>query len=210
VGRVIGTSIGILGGTFDPPHLGHLILAEAACDALELEQVLFVPAANPPHKHSLPITDVKHRVAMVLDAITNNPRFAMSEVDITRPGPHYTVDTLRILKEQSPDADFFFLMGGDSLHDIASWHEPAGIIARAKLAVMRRPGPAPDLSGLEARLPGITERVVFVDAPIIGISATLLRERLRLGRSIRYLVPEAVERYINTHALYEDEVNASS
>jgi nicotinate-nucleotide adenylyltransferase len=202
--------IGILGGTFDPPHLGHLILAETAYDVLDLERVLFVPAANPPHKHSLPITDVRHRVAMVQEAIANNPRFAMSQVDITRPGPHYTVDTLGILKEQFPQAELYFVMGGDSLHDMASWHEPGGIITRAKLAVMRRPGAIVDLSGLEAQLPGIAGRVVFVDAPVIGISATMLRERLRSGRSIRYLVPEVVERYISSHDLYEDEIHASS
>ncbi len=212
MGRVTGGSvaIGVLGGTFDPPHLGHLILAETACDALNLSRVLFVPAADPPHKHSLPITDVKHRVAMVQQAIANNPRFVLSQVDITRPGPHYTVDTLRLLNAQFPEADLYFLMGGDSLHDIASWRDPSGIINNARLAVMRRPGATPDLSGLEAQLPGITGRVVFVDAPIIGISATMLRERLRLNRSIRYLAPETVERYIHQHALYEDEIHASS
>ncbi len=198
------TPIGILGGTFDPPHLGHLILAETACDALDLEQVLFVPAADPPHKHSLPLTDIKYRVAMVQEAIANNPRFALSQVDISRPGPHYTVDMLRILHEQLPAAELYFLLGADSLRDIATWHDPAGIIAQARLAVMRRPGSVFDLSGLEAELPGIAKRAVFVDAPVIGISATILRERLRAGRSIRYLVPEAVERYITAHDLYKD------
>lgn len=199
------TALGVLGGTFDPPHIGHLILAEAAYEALNLDQVLFVPAAEPPHKHRLPITEVKHRVAMVQAAIRDNPHFALSEVDITRPGPHYTADTLRLLKERFAGADLYFLLGGDSLRDIATWHEPAGIIAQARLAVMRRPGTALDISHLEAALPGISERVAFVDAPIIGISATSLRERLRTGRSVRYQVPDGVAQYIAAHQLYKDE-----
>jgi nicotinate-nucleotide adenylyltransferase len=199
------TALGVLGGTFDPPHVGHLILAEAACDALNLDQVLFVPAAEPPHKHKLPLTDVKHRVAMVQAAISDNPRFALSEVDITRPGPHYTVDTLRLLKERFVGADLYFLLGSDSLRDIATWYEPAGIIAQARLAVMRRPGTALDIAHLEAALPGISGRVAFVDAPIIGISATSLRERLRAGRSVRYQVPDEVAQYIAVHRLYKDE-----
>jgi nicotinate-nucleotide adenylyltransferase len=197
-------SAGILGGTFDPPHIGHLILAECACDALGLDQVLFAPAAEPPHKHHLPITPVEHRVAMVSAAIANNPRFVLSDVDMQRPGPHYTADTLSLLHEAMPDTDLYFVMGGDSLHDIDSWHKPQVIIDHARLAVMRRPGAVIDLSGLESRLPGISKRVVFVDAPIIGISATNLRERLQAGHSIRYQVPDGVEQYINTHKLYRD------
>ena len=197
--------LGVLGGTFDPPHVGHLILAEAAYGALSLDQVLFVPAAEPPHKHKLPITEVKHRVAMVQAAISDNPHFALCDVDMTRPGPHYTVDTLRLMREHFAGADLYFVLGGDSLRDIATWNEPAGIIAQARLAVMRRPGTTLDLSDLEAALPGVSERIAFVDAPVIGISATSLRERLRTGRSVRYQVPDLVERYILAHLLYRDE-----
>lgn len=194
--------IGILGGTFDPPHLGHLILAQAALDALKLAQVLFLPVADPPHKHDRSLTSVEHRLAMVTAAIADNPRFALSRVDLDRPGPHYTVDTLAILTHTYPDAALYFLMGGDSLHDLLTWRDPGGIVAQAYLAVMRRPGSTFDLSGLAARIPEIERRVVFVDAPEIGISATTLRERLRADHSIRYQVPDAVERYILSHKLY--------
>jgi nicotinate-nucleotide adenylyltransferase len=197
-------AIGVFGGTFDPPHMGHLILAEVTFDVLKLDQVLFVPAADPPHKNKWPVTDVKHRVAMLREAIADNPRFALSQVDISRPGPHYTVDTLRILREEFVGAELYFLMGGDSLHDFPSWRDPAGIIAHAKLAVMQRPGENGniDLPTLSSQLPGIEDRIVFVDAPIIGISATIMRERFRAGDSIRYQVPLAVERYIVRHGLY--------
>jgi nicotinate-nucleotide adenylyltransferase len=141
---------------------------------------------------------------MLKAAIAGNPHFAISDVDMTRPGPQYTVDSLAILRRQFPDADLYFLMGGDSLRDIISWRDPAGIIAQARLAVMRRPGTTIDLSGLEASLPGVTDRIVFVDAPVIGIAATALREQVRLGQSIRYQVPEAVEWYIVAHGLYKD------
>ncbi|MCC7451134.1 MAG: nicotinate-nucleotide adenylyltransferase [Anaerolineae bacterium] len=198
-------SIGVFGGTFDPPHVGHLILAESACDALDLSQVLFVPAADPPHKHTLAITPIQHRLAMLQTAIANNPRFVISDVDLARPGPHYTADTLRILREQHPAATLYFLLGGDSLYDLPTWREPDKIIAQAKLAVMRRPGADIDVSRLEAQLPGIAGCVVFVDAPMIGISATTLRERMRRGHSIRYQVPEAIERYITDHQLYKGE-----
>jgi nicotinate-nucleotide adenylyltransferase len=197
-------ALGLLGGTFDPPHLGHLILAEIAYESLGLSRVLFLPAADPPHKSITPITDIKHRLAMLKAAIADNPHFAISDVDMARPGPQYTVDSLAILHRQFPDADLYFLMGGDSLRDITSWRDPSGIIAQARLAVMRRPGAVIDLSGLEASLPGATERIVFVDAPVIGIAATALRERVQLGQSIRYQVPETVEWYIAANGLYKD------
>ncbi|MEP7289791.1 MAG: nicotinate-nucleotide adenylyltransferase [Chloroflexota bacterium] len=200
--------IGILGGTFDPPHIGHLILAETAFDVLSLSCVLLVPAADPPHKHTLAITPIQHRLAMLTQAVADNPRFVLSDIDIARPGPHYTVDTLRLLQQQYPDAELYFLLGGDSLRDMPTWYDPAGIIAQAKVAVMGRPGATLDLPTLEADLPGITTRLMFVESPLIDISATLLRERLRKGHSIRYLVPEVVERYIVENALYRDNNHA--
>jgi nicotinate-nucleotide adenylyltransferase len=212
VGRIVTAGIagkggssallGILGGTFDPPHLGHLILAETACDALDLTRVLFVPAADPPHKRDLVLTPIEHRVAMLKSAIEGNPRFAISDVDMARSGPHYTVDTLRILKEQNPDSELYFILGGDALHDLVDWRYPGGIIAQARLAAMGRPGAKVDLASLEAKLPGISHQVVFVDAPSIGISATLIRDNLHQSRSIRYLVPDPVEKYIMEHKLY--------
>ncbi len=203
--NVPAPKLGILGGTFDPPHLGHLILAEAAYEALGLTCVLFTPAADPPHKSSQPITPVKHRLAMLRAAITGNPHFAVSDVDATRAGPQYTVDTLAILHAQRPKANLYFLMGGDSLRDFLSWRDPGGIVRQAQLAVMRRPGSTVDLSALSEQLPGIVDRVIFVDAPVIGIAATTLRERVRAGLSIRYQVPKTVEKYIAEHGLYTDQ-----
>jgi len=184
--------------------LGHLILAESACDALGLEQVLFAPAADPPHKHNLAITQIEHRLAMLEAAIADNPRFALSDVDVARPGPHYTADMLRLLSEQHPHADLYFILGGDALRDILTWHEPAEILKWARLAAMGRPGATLDLTAMYDKLPNLADRLMFVDAPVIGISATLLRERLHAGHSIRYLVPESVERYIAEHGLYRN------
>ncbi len=194
--------LGILGGTFDPPHLGHLILAECALDALHLKAVLFVPAAEPPHKNGDTITPIDHRLAMVELAIAANPRFALSRADLDRPGPHYTVDMLKILGREYPDAELYFLMGGDSLHDLLTWHDPAGIIAQAHLGVARRPDAPLDLTELAAQLPGIVKCVATINAPMIGISATLLRRRIQEGASIRYQVPPEVERYIVENRLY--------
>jgi nicotinate-nucleotide adenylyltransferase len=198
--RTARQAIGVFGGTFDPPHIGHLILAESACDILSLDRVLFVLAGSPPHKQDNGITPTEHRLAMLNSAIAGNPRFVLSDVDLQRPGPHYTADTLRIIQEQHPDTDLFFLLGADSLRDLPAWHQPEQIVAHATLAVMGRLGANVDVETLEARLPGITERMAFVDAPAIGISATDLRERLRIGQSIRYLVPDGVRRYIEEHS----------
>jgi len=204
VNPVSSSTVGILGGTFDPPHLGHLILAETARDALNLEQVVFVPAANPPHKGNgdVQVTPIEHRWQMVVAATANNPHFRLSTADMLRPGPHYTVDMLRIVQAEYPGAQLYFLLGGDSLRDLATWRDPAGIVAQARLAVMRRPGAVIDLTEMERQIPGISARVHFVDAPVIGISATAIRERVRAGQSIRYLVPADVERYIGEHGLY--------
>lgn len=196
--------VGVFGGTFDPPHLGHLILAETALDALNLSCVLFVLAADPPHKRDQQITPIQHRLPMLEAAIYENPRFALSRVDMDRPGPHYTEETLRLLTAQYAKADLFFLMGGDSLHDFLTWHNPAGILAQASLAVMRRPGAQVELSTLTRQLPSLAGRVVFVDAPQIGISATGLRGCVRAGHSIRYQVPKAVAAYIQAHQLYQE------
>lgn len=202
--------IGVLGGTFDPPHYGHLILAETTREALKLDRVLFVPAANPPHKDhiELKVSPVEYRLAMVSAAIADNPYFSLSRADIDRPGPHYTVEMLAILQHSYPDAQLHFLLGGDSLRDLVTWRDPGGIIAQARLAVMRRPGAYFDLDGMEAKLPGIAARIDFVDAPVIGIAATTIRERVRAGQSVRYLVPPPVEEYIHRQRLYVSAVGA--
>ncbi|NDJ76842.1 MAG: nicotinate (nicotinamide) nucleotide adenylyltransferase [Chloroflexi bacterium] len=195
--------IGIYGGTFDPPHLGHLILAETAAGALNLARVLFVPAAQPPHKAPGDIrTPAHHRLAMVERAVAGNPRFALSRADMDRPGPHYSVDMLRLLRREFPEPEFVFLIGADSLDELPTWSRPLELLALAWLGVMRRPGATPDLQHLERTLPGLTERVLWVDAPEIGISATGTAERVATGRSIRYLTPDAVCDYIEENKLY--------
>jgi nicotinate-nucleotide adenylyltransferase len=195
-------SLGILGGTFDPPHYGHLALAENAHVQLQLDRVLFVPAGQQPLKRDRDITAAHHRAAMVEAAIADNPDFALSRVDLDRPGPHYTTDTLALLRKAYPGAELFFLIGGDSLAQLVAWHDPIGIVQRARLAVMPRPGWEVDLEELEQTVPGIRERLVWLDTPCLDIAASDLRRRARQGLSLRYLVPPAVEAYIHKHRLY--------
>jgi nicotinate-nucleotide adenylyltransferase len=192
----------VIGGTFDPPHYAHLVLAENALAQLELDVVLFVPAGQPPHKPEQPVTPVRHRVAMVEMAVTDNSGFQLSRVDVDRPGPHYTVDTLRILNGEYPDATCFFLVGGDSLAEFVTWRDPSGILAWARLAVMQRPGWETDQASLAKALPAIKERLTWLDAPHLEISGTDLRRRVAAGLPIRYLVPASVERYVHEHDLY--------
>jgi len=195
--------IGILGGTFDPIHYGHLILAEEAWARLELDRVLFVPAREPPHKLLQPGSPAADRLYMVRLSIASNPHFDVSDIELERPGPSYTVDTLALLRQElGPQAELYFLMGLDSLVNLPTWHNPEGIIALAHLAVARRPGYAADLQRLEQVLPGITERTHFLDIPEIGIASHDLRRRVREGLPIKYQVPEAVEEYIYARGLY--------
>lgn len=195
-------SLGILGGTFDPPHYGHLALAENARVQLRLDRVLFVLAGQPPHKPEQPITPARHRAALVEAAIADNPAFAISCVDLDRPGPHYTVEMLALLRRKHPQADLFFLIGGDSLTQFLAWRDPAGIARQARLAVMQRPGYEPDLGALEQAVPGISERLAWLDAPRLDIASSDLRRRVCAELPLRYLVPPPVESYIREHHLY--------
>ncbi|MFQ6101116.1 MAG: nicotinate-nucleotide adenylyltransferase [Anaerolineae bacterium] len=195
--------LGIMGGTFDPPHYGHLALAENARVQLRLDRVLFVPAGKQPLKPGRPTTPAHRRVAMVEAAIADNPAFALSRVDLDRSGPHYTVEMLALLRQEYPKAGLFFLMGGDSLAEFLAWRDPAGIVRQARLAVMERAGYEPDLEMLEQAIPGLHERLVWLDVPCLDIAASDLRRRARTGLPLRYLVPPAVEAYIREHRLYE-------
>ena len=196
--------IGVLGGTFDPVHYGHLILAEEARAAVPLDQVLLVPAGQPPHKLDEPHTPARHRLAMLELAIAGNPALGISRVDVDRPGPHYSVDMVHLVRQESPpDAEIFFIMGLDSLTNILSWHDPAGLLAQCRLIVAERPGYAVDLAELVARLPALEGRVDFIAMPLIQISGADLRRRVRQGRPIRYQAPETVRAYIEQHRLYQ-------
>ena len=199
------TRLGILGGTFDPPHIAHLVIADQAREQLDLEGVLFVPAGQPPHKLDRAMSSVEQRVAMTHLAVAGDKRFRLSRVDVDRPGPHYTSDMLALLQAKHPAAELYLLIGSDSLRDFMMWHDPACVIAQARLAVMRRPGAEPDLSGLKVALPGITARIHWVDAPWLDVSSTDIQRRVRAGLSIRYLVTGAVEQYILEQGLYCSE-----
>lgn len=194
----------ILGGTFDPPHIGHLLLAESAREMLNAAQIVFVPAADPPHKDDTRLS-IKHRLAMLERAVAGNADFAISRADIDRPGPHYSVDMLRIIQRQYPGAELYFLIGADSLRDLPTWYRPQELIALCRLAVMPRPGipAAPDMH--QTALPGLAERVVMIDAPMVDVSSTDIAARLRAGRSVRYLVPQPTLDYIVTNGLYRNE-----
>lgn len=202
MGRV-SRRAGILGGTFDPVHLGHLILAEEACSELALDQVLFVPAGQPPHKLGEPYSPVEHRLRMLTMAIADNPAFAISRVDVDRPGPHYTVDMLSILAQKlGAETALYFIIGMDSLVNILTWHAPERLPALCTLVVAGRPDYECDWDALEVRLPHLREQVLFLNSPLIQIAGADIRARVRAGRSIRYHVPEPVRQYILSHALY--------
>ncbi len=199
MGRVV-----VLGGTFDPPHIGHLIMAEYAFEAFDARVVLFLPAADPPHKRGETRTASEHRVAMTLLAIADEPRFALSRIDLDRAGPHYTADTVRLLAETFPEDEVIFLVGEDSLRDLPYWHRADQIIRYARLAVVPRHEVQFDEKTLEHILPGISERVVHVWSPLIEVSSTDLAARIRAGKSVRYQIPDAVRAYISEHKLYGD------
>ncbi|HEY75506.1 MAG TPA: nicotinate-nucleotide adenylyltransferase [Thermoflexia bacterium] len=194
--------LGVLGGTFDPPHYGHLHLAQVALDQLSLDRVLFVPAGQPPHKPDQPITPALHREAMVSLAIADDERFILSRADLDRPGPHYTADLLAILRRAYPEADLYFLMGSDSLAQFLTWHDPARIAAQAKLAVLPRPGWEADLEALEKAIPGIRDRIVWLEGSMMDVAGTEIRRRIAEGWPISGMVPPAVETYIRRHHLY--------
>lgn len=195
--------LGILGGTFDPIHHGHLVAAQEACHQLALDRVLFVPAGAPPHKPGRPITAAHHRLRMLELAIAGRSRFAISRVDLDRPGPCYTVETLELLRaEWGPEPSFFFIEGADSLADIVKWYHPRRLLELCDLAVVARQGTRLDLDHLEQQLPGLKSQIHWVEMPTLEISSSDLRARVRAGRPISYLVPPEVEAYILDQRLY--------
>ncbi|HEY5984314.1 MAG TPA: nicotinate-nucleotide adenylyltransferase [Anaerolineales bacterium] len=195
--------IGVFGGTFDPPHIGHLILASEARFQLGLTRLLWVLTAIPPHKLDDHITPVQDRLAMVRLAIADEPAFELSRVDIDRPGPHYTLDTLKLLRKEHPGEQLILVIGGDSLRDLPTWHLPLEVLSACdEIGVMRRPGDRIDLSGLEARIPGLGKKVGFVDAPLLEIASHEIRERAARQLPFRYYVPAAVHQYILNQGLY--------
>ena len=203
--------LGVFGGTFDPPHYGHLAAAEEAGEQLGLARVLFVPTGQPPHKPGQPISPVVHRVCMTELAIADNPRFALSRADVDRPGASYTVDLLAALHaQQGPEAELYFICGMDMLASLATWHQPAGVLAQCQLVAVTRPNSPPvDLVALEQVLPAARGRVHILRIPGLDIASTDLRQRVAAGRSLRYLVPPAIAAYIHDHRLYRAAVTPS-
>lgn len=197
--------LGVFGGTFDPPHLGHLILAEEALQQLKLERVLWLLTPNPPHKTERKITPLEHRKTMLELALAGEPRFGLSSVDIDRPPPHYAADTMQLLQAQNPQAIWIYLMGGDSLSDLPTWMRPLEFVqACTEIGVMLRPGREVDLSALDQKLPGIKEKVRFIQAPLLEISSSILRKKIAASDAYRYYLPPAVYSYIKINQLYRE------
>jgi nicotinate-nucleotide adenylyltransferase len=201
-------SLGIMGGTFDPIHLGHLAAADEAREVLGLERILFVPAGIPPHKTDQTVTSPEHRLAMVEAAIADNAAFDVSRIDVDRPGPSFTVDTVELVaaaeRASGREPDLTFILSSETLLELPSWHEPERLLDRCRLAVVPRAGyPAPDRAWLSEQFPGREDRVVSLGGARLEISSSAIRERVARGRSIRYLVPAVVAAYIADHRLYD-------
>lgn len=190
-------NIGIFGGTFNPPHTGHLIVAESVREQLHLDKILFIPSARPAHKSRNSIVVATHRVEMTRRAIAENPHFELSEIEVRRKGKSYTIDTLEQLKNLYPNDELFLVIGADELIDFHTWKSPESILKACQVVVMNRPGC--DISHVANDL---IRKVVFVGVPHIEISSTDIRAKVRQGKSIRYLVPAEVEEYIFQSKIY--------
>jgi nicotinate-nucleotide adenylyltransferase len=200
------TKIGLFGGTFDPPHIGHLILASEAVQQFGLARLLWMLAPAPPHKQDQPITPLLHRLEMLQRMIAGDPSFEISYLEINRPGPHYTIDTVRLLSQQEPNADIHLLLGGDSLRDLPTWRLCSNLVAEvSKIGVMRRPSDPFDMPALEAKIPGLTEKVAFIDAPLQDLASREIRRRVASGDVYRCYLHPAVSEYIETNHLYRGE-----
>ena len=195
--------IGIMGGTFDPIHIGHLITAEMVRSAAELDEVLFVPSARPPHKDGTCAASPEDRLAMTARAVSENPSFSVSDIELSRDGPSYTVDTIAVLRAQLGDAVLFFITGADAMNDLYRWHEPQRLLRSCQFIVATRQGAALDERIImEKFTPTERSHIQAVQTPHLEISSTAIRARIRAGLSIRHLVPRAVEEYIEERGLY--------
>ncbi len=192
--------VGCFGGTFDPVHLGHLIIAEFLTEVAALDKILFIPAGQPPHKPYPPITPTHHRQRMMELAISDNPRFELSLIEMERSGKSYTVETLQSLKNIYSKTNLFLIIGMDNLVDLPNWKAPEQILDLCTLLVVPRLG-----FSLEQVDPRFRDQAVVVRTPLIEIASRDIRQRVREGKSIRYLVPEKVESYIRKHGLYRGE-----
>jgi nicotinate-nucleotide adenylyltransferase len=208
----VSEALGVFGGTFDPIHIAHLAVAEEAAEALGLDRVVFVPAGEPPHKPGVPVTPGEDRLAMVELAVADNPRFAVSRIELDRPGPSYTADTLALLVEGTDAAvgtyppTLHLIVSAEAFAGLPTWHEPRRVLELARIIVTPRdgyPDATPDaLASWFPDRPDLADRAVYLDGPRLHLSASTLRDRAAAGRSLRYLVPDAVCGYIGDHGLY--------
>jgi nicotinate-nucleotide adenylyltransferase len=196
--------VGILGGTFNPPHLGHLVCAQEAYLQRRLDRVILIPARIPPHKPIEQEPGAEHRLELCRRAVQGDRRFAVSDLEVRRSGLSYTVDTLIRLHSQAPDNELFLIVGGDVAAGLRDWHEPERVLSLASLAVAKRRGTS--RAAVDAALHSLRggERAEFFRMPRIGVSSTMIRRRVRAGEPIKYLVPDAVADYIDRHQLYKD------
>lgn len=197
--------LGLMGGTFDPVHNGHLLIANEAGWRLDLDTVIFIPTGDPPHKQDHHVTPARHRLEMVRLATGDNPLFEVSAIEIERPGLSYTAQTLRALHEDYGEGvDFYFIIGVDAAADLLNWNEPDQVVSLARLVVVNRPGFDFPLEKLQAGLPQIdlSERLILLDVPLVEISSTEIRHRVAGGISIRYLLPEEVIAFIERERIY--------
>lgn len=204
---IVPGSLGIMGGTFDPIHLGHLAAADEAREVLGLERITFVPAGVPPHKTDQEVTPAEHRLAMVEAAIAGSEAFEVSRIDVERPGPSFTVDTVALIAAAERKADrepnLTFILSVETLLELPTWHEPERLLEQCRLAVVPRQGyPAPGREWVTEHFPGHEERIVILGGARLEISSSSIRSRVAAGRSIRYLVPASVAAYIADHLLY--------
>jgi nicotinate-nucleotide adenylyltransferase len=201
--------IGILGGTFDPPHLGHLVIADQAHAQLGLDKVWFTPVGQPPHKDATRVSPARHRVEMTRLAIQDNPHFELSMLDVTRPTPHYITTLFDLLSACYTQWEWYLIIGADSLVELPRWYQPERLLQLTKLAVAHRSGFRPDLTRLVQIFPGLLERLAWVDSPLIDLASRDLQRRAREGLPLRYVVTRDVAGYISEHHLYQTDYSSN-
>ncbi len=198
--------IGLFGGTFDPPHIGHLILASEAAYQFNLSKLLWMLTPDPPHKQGQSVTPVDHRIAMVQYCMSGNATFELSRIELDRPGPHYTVDTVDLILQQQPGCEIVLLLGGDSLRDLPTWRNHIELVSKVhQIGVMHRPGDSFDSSALFTQIPGLEKKLVFLEALLHTLSSHEIRRRVRSSIPCQYYVLPEVHEYIKARHLYQDE-----
>ncbi|HWR41176.1 MAG TPA: nicotinate-nucleotide adenylyltransferase [Patescibacteria group bacterium] len=198
--------IGIMGGTFDPIHIGHLVIAEAVCNEFQLDRVIFIPANIPPHKQGWRVTSTLHRYIMTISATYSNPNFFVSDMEMERPGPSYTIDTMETLAAKYyPGAELYFILGADAVCDLPTWNHVDRLLELCWFVATTRPGCVSSIDAVIEQLGSRgREKILRLNTPELEISSTDIRERIRKGRSIKYIVPESVARYIEKEGLYRN------